>query len=380
MLLLCMHGICSRWISSINSIFRMKSVSSVNNEVCVVECVICSLNLRYIIRSNVLLQQPQPYARQRYLSAGGDIRGSSSSDSSTGERCGENKPLLAKEKENVDPIDAAKLFRKLQSQVNISFELWYGSLNHTEGKHLVWVSTCSLLARSFGWAMVTPCQELWLSNIHLWPGQCCKMVQPCVFPREGGMFCRRRVGGNPDIRGSKACGTCTQLSRAMPPLMIRHSVVLNALYSFTLIFSKTYGGDGARLLWDSPTTPFPRRQPPGEVQFLLTLRLLSSPDLKVGAVLCPVGLWGTCAKIGLNSQYKSLPKTTFIRKEYFTTSFHTKETSDCHIDWTFRIGSVLQMYVRSHNFLCGSAKFCSEVLSWKYGKIRILPLKCQLQI
>uniref|UniRef100_A0A146LRM7 Phosphodiesterase n=1 Tax=Lygus hesperus TaxID=30085 RepID=A0A146LRM7_LYGHE len=61
------------------------------------------------------LQQPQTYARQRYLSATGDMRGSSSSDSS-GERCGENKPLLPKEKENVDPIDAAKLFRKLQSQ------------------------------------------------------------------------------------------------------------------------------------------------------------------------------------------------------------------------------------------------------------------------
>ncbi|BET00048.1 cAMP-specific 3,5-cyclic phosphodiesterase [Nesidiocoris tenuis] len=63
------------------------------------------------------LQQPTQYVRQRYLSATGDMRGSSSSDSSGGDRCGETKPLLTKEKENVDPTDAMKCIRKQQSQV-----------------------------------------------------------------------------------------------------------------------------------------------------------------------------------------------------------------------------------------------------------------------
>ncbi|XP_014247761.1 high affinity cAMP-specific 3',5'-cyclic phosphodiesterase 7A-like isoform X2 [Cimex lectularius] len=53
----------------------------------------------------------QPYIRPRYLSATGELRGSSSSDSSGGERCLDTKPLLAKEKENVDP-DVTKIIRR----------------------------------------------------------------------------------------------------------------------------------------------------------------------------------------------------------------------------------------------------------------------------
>ncbi|XP_073976391.1 high affinity 3',5'-cyclic-AMP phosphodiesterase 7A-like isoform X3 [Rhodnius prolixus] len=59
----------------------------------------------------------QPYVRVRYLSATGELRGSSSSDSSTEVRCPDmdNKPLI-KEKENVDP-DITKFIRRPITQM-----------------------------------------------------------------------------------------------------------------------------------------------------------------------------------------------------------------------------------------------------------------------